>query len=1414
MVSDHILKIVIEAEDRATEALERLESLMKRLGLISTESFDKARGGSTKFTDSLLKSNSPLGQIQKHLKTVGVTGVQSFNQLSVSERKTLLEMSSLSKEARDVMQRLNEIGTIGPNTWNQLSQSQQKALTSMNSLSQSTRKESQELEKLMATIPNVAAQMDSINKNMLWPELFKTLPKVGAELRTMGAEFSAVSSSSKEKMGLIGSTITSVREKLVNLGGTAKEALGSRFSGAVTSAKEKLSSLKGSISSASTSMKTLNQSTQSAGSGMGFLRSAASMTVGMIGYDLVNSIMEAGRASINAAGNFGAFGKRMRMSASEIKKFSEECNTMQSQFRKVDMNAVGASALELGVKLGVPKSQMGALTKMTAVMSSAFIKEGRTQEDAILAVSDAMDGQFRRLQEIGITQDKLKQNGWNGNLQDTASLMNAINTTMDQMGITKTAQGIYTLDDAYQALTVSGGQFLAKVLIPITPLITGAVDGITGFLGVLESLGSTLSGMPDAAKITLLVTGITVGLVMLSAVIMSTVIPSLISSGIALITWIIEAMGGTLATDSLAFAFQALGFVIWEALAPFLPLIAAIALAAVAFYELGKAFDWWHDLDSMFAAFTAGWNRICSAVSENEALQEAFDILKYAIYAVQQALSPLIGSLQGCGGEFNIVGWIIHGVVIPAIEVLSVIIRYVAYAIIWTVSACQQLYSAFEYIGGCISNTIAFFEWLYNCIVNIPTAAQDMIAGIITWFSQLPGLVWGWIVSTATNIVGGMTAWINYGRAKAQVFINAVIGFIKTLPGRVYTYIVNTASRILSGAASWVTNARNRASATVNAVVNRIAGLPGAVYQEFLNIGNRIVQAGQSVLNKAKQFGANLKNAVLNALGIHSPGIIQEKIATEFANIAGRITDKAKNAYNSAKDYGSKILDGFRSNDMGELDVNPSMNMVEGIPSPNVSATATLDTSNVTGGMNDTNNIISSGFNNMFTNEQTSMNNLVSDVNTNFGLIKLQEQSSMDTMTSHINESMNNIVSKTKSGLLETTNTTQFNLTKMQNSTSKVTGAMVKSWDSMKNSIVKAAKNIKTESSNYFGGLQKTISSFYNKLQHPGGAGPRPAGGGTNTKPSTRRAGSIFNKINSKLASKTFGVDIEYLGSNTTASNTRGVSLTDIMKSITDGKGAGGWNSIVTPNVSKIKNTARNWSMKGPKVWNKYTTGLSFKVKEFENSVPKINFATFKGLAEDVFSQCSYLFYYDSEKYGNWQTAFTHGRMNCSDSSDALIWLAHQCGLPATKVHGHWNQFGHYWANIAGHKMDTTGWMNQRNWTPSASHAGPAPLSPFKDLEESIDNLATDTTTGETFDVITGETVSTEITVNGELKVIHEFKNLPKGVSAKEVAEIVNETTSSEDWQKKLANSVAFQSEDDKVKTRLKRKLTRAKGVR
>ena len=228
---------------------------------------------------------------------------------------------------------------------------------------------------------------------------------------------SATAEKVNQNLTKIGNTVGGMISKVPGLG-----TIGAKLGHVGSTIKSKL---EGPLTSARQKLQNLANGTKGFGAVLGPSKGALSMTSGMIGYDLFNGLIQAARSSINAASQLDYFGKRLNMSASETKNFRTDIDGLQKEFRKVDMTAVGATAEEMAVKFILPKKSLGDLTRMTAVLSSTLVKEGRTQEDAILAVSDALDGQFKRLQEIGITQDTLKANGWNGNLEDQGSLIDA-----------------------------------------------------------------------------------------------------------------------------------------------------------------------------------------------------------------------------------------------------------------------------------------------------------------------------------------------------------------------------------------------------------------------------------------------------------------------------------------------------------------------------------------------------------------------------------------------------------------------------------------------------------------------------------------------------------------------------------------------------------------------------------------------------------------------------------------------------------------------------------------------------------------------------------------------------------------------------------------------------------------------------
>jgi len=227
----------------------------------------------------------------------------------------------------------------------------------------------------------------------------------------------------------------------------------------------------------------------------GVVSSAMGMLGGMIGYELVNGLVTAGREAINASQQFDYFAGRLGKSKGETEAFRNEVKSMQKDFKKVNMESIGSTAMDIALRNGMQGTteELTEITKMSAVMASEFKRNGRTEEDSIMAVNDALDGQFRRLQEIGISQDDLKNNGWNGDINDKIGLVKALNKTMEQMGYDKTAKDITNLDDAWAALTVSGGNLLKEVLIPMMPAFLSIIDGLT-------DLASGFGSMPQEWK--------------------------------------------------------------------------------------------------------------------------------------------------------------------------------------------------------------------------------------------------------------------------------------------------------------------------------------------------------------------------------------------------------------------------------------------------------------------------------------------------------------------------------------------------------------------------------------------------------------------------------------------------------------------------------------------------------------------------------------------------------------------------------------------------------------------------------------------------------------------------------------------------------------------------------------------------
>lgn len=220
-------------------------------------------------------------------------------------------------------------------------------------------------------------------------------------------------------------------------------------------------------------------------------RRIGSMALTMWGFNEIMDVYDKTMGHINAESQKDYFAKRMNMDSKATQDFTNQLNNMQKTYKKLDMTVVGANALETATKYKVQEQSLGDLTEVMAIYGSEFVKQGRSQEDSILAINDALDGELRRLKEVGIGAEELEATGlWSGDETDKEGMLKALLQIAQERGYDKTAKDITNLSDAITTLEVKLSIDLARAFGVIEPLLT---DVLGNFVTILEALESAIS---------------------------------------------------------------------------------------------------------------------------------------------------------------------------------------------------------------------------------------------------------------------------------------------------------------------------------------------------------------------------------------------------------------------------------------------------------------------------------------------------------------------------------------------------------------------------------------------------------------------------------------------------------------------------------------------------------------------------------------------------------------------------------------------------------------------------------------------------------------------------------------------------------------------------------------------------------
>ena len=806
--------------------------------------------------------------------------------------------------------------------------------------------------------------------------------------------FSSTMQRAKLEVSQMGYSLDSVKGRFMTLKTAGTSVWGNLKSSVKSTATNLKTSLGNAIDNIKLKFQTLKKESLSLGGGMGLLSNAFGQFAGMLGFEALNGIVEAGRSAINSSAQFDYFGDRLQkmsgkthLSAQGFQQLKGQVGDLQKEFRKVDMTKVGATAEEMAVKMQLPANKIGDLTRMTAVMSSTFVKEGRTQEDAILAVSDAMDGQFKRLQEIGISEEDLKNNGWSGELSDQASLIDALNKTMKDMGYEQTAKDITSLDEAFTVLNISMGQLLAGVLIPLTPVI---VTVITTLVDGASMISNAWNSLPDWSKMAIGFGALAVALALL--------IPWLMALDLATVPLIGSLMA--LATAEITVSL------------PILAIVAAIGLLIVAIYEVGKAFGWWYNVQGMIQAVQTGIMRLWAAFINHPDVQGFIKMMSEAwgnfTKWVGEAWSSvlkffgvnssnkfyLVSSLiKGIGDAWQLLKPIVWGLAVHTIQAFQTIATIVGIAIqvgqaVYNalkpivcillgcspgiVPALQTVQSVFGavfgaiagFIGSVVSTIVTALQPVldiikmiaefmvsqflesWNTFVTIVAVVTKGINLLISIFNMFMGgqitlsgalsLIWNVIASMFRNILiliinrvrSFATNVISLALRTGRGFVTNIITFLTTLPGRVLTILMNVARHVLTAGQQWIVNAHTKALGMVTGVINGLINLPSHMYNMLSSAVSEITKAGQEWIDEAKAKAGEIVTGVKDKLSGFAGAI-----GDAMSGVKDAIVKPFSDAWAKVSELASKIRNtSTRPSSMQggyDLDVSKQINIAD-----------------------------------------------------------------------------------------------------------------------------------------------------------------------------------------------------------------------------------------------------------------------------------------------------------------------------------------------------------------------------------------------------------------------------------------------------------------------------------------------------
>lgn len=219
-----------------------------------------------------------------------------------------------------------------------------------------------------------------------------------------------------------------------------------------------------------------------------------------------------------------------------------------------------------------------------------------------------------------------------------------------------------------------------------------------------------------------------------------------------------------------------------------------------------------------------------------------------------------------------------------------------------------------ELLSAAIELLMEIVNSIPDIVLEIADAMPDIIDGIVNGLKAGAEAVWEGAKSLGKNIIDGFKDMLGIHspskvmEEQGDYLTQGLVNGLATLPDRA----IGAISGILDGISQWGVEIVNRAIAIstsfVDNMINLISQLPGRLLEILTQILSNVINWGNNMLLKAQKTGMDFVNGIINFLK-ELPGKISTLLNEIIKKVTSFVTDMANKATEAGKGFFDKIVE-------------------------------------------------------------------------------------------------------------------------------------------------------------------------------------------------------------------------------------------------------------------------------------------------------------------------------------------------------------------------------------------------------------------------------------------------------------------------------------------------------------------------